>query len=208
MKNLVYIVFLFALLSCGENKSSHKETTNDSEKGKTETTSAGISKKILSNALLSYSIIKTRQIKSLKNDSLENVINTWLEQNENANINDLVDFNLELTKNQLNFIFDKCSSDLSTIIKTHKANCIGYSALFNSLMNYTLTKKQLHKRYKCLHYVGKIYYAGQNINDLFNDPFFKDHDFNMVKDKENKNNIVVDPSLYEYLGIKRICIKK
>ena len=206
MKNLLYILIFFSLLSCREN--NVKKETGNIKKDKIKTTDKGTTDKLSSYLQLSYSIIKTRQTKSLKNDSLKNVIETWLKQNEDADINDLVDFNLDLTSNQLSFTFDKCSSDPATIIKTRKANCIGYSALFCSLMNYTLLKKQLQNRYQCFHYVGKIYYAGQNINALFDDPFFKDHDFNMIKDHENKNTIAVDPSLYEYIGIKRVSLKK
>jgi len=199
-------LIFFSLLSCSENNVK-KETGNNTEKDKIKPTDKGTTEKLSSYLQLSYSILKTRQTKSLKNDSLKNVIDTWLIQNEDADINDMVDFNLDLTAKQLNFTFGKCSSDPATIINTRKANCIGYSALFSSLMNYTLGKKQLDKRYKCYHYVGKIFYAGQNINALINDPFFKDHDFNLVKDKENKNNIAVDPSFYEYSGIKRVSLK-
>lgn len=130
-----------------------------------------------------------------------------MSENENAKLSDLVDFALDITKNQLSFTFDKCSSEPTRLIKTPKANCIGYSALFNSVMNYILIKRQLDKRYECVYYVGKIYYAGQNINDLFDDSFFKDHGFNVIKDIENENTTVIDPSLHEYLGDKRIGLK-
>ncbi len=209
MRKLGYIlnfIFLFSL-SCCENEKSNKEigkkkkeTIQISEKSSTE--------RPFLNAQLSYSIIKERKSVVLKNDSLKGVINNWLKRNKKPTMDELVDFILDLTKNQLAFSFGKCSSNPNALVKKQKANCIGYSALFSSLMNYTLTKKQLDKRYECYHYVGKIYYAGQNINALFNDPFFKDHDFNMIRDIEHKNDIVVDPSLYEYLGIRRVSLRK
>lgn len=208
IKVLIIFLLLIIVISCNDTGNSNSEIKQENKIIETEADTLSITEKIISNAVLSYSIIKTRASKELKNDSLKTIINNWLKQNENANIDDMVNFNLELTKNQLSFTFDKCPSELSKLIKTRKANCIGYSALFNSLMNYTLIKKQLDKRYECIHYVGKIYYAGQNINSLFNDPFFKDHDFNIINDIENKQSIAVDPSLYEYLGIKRVTIKK
>ena len=75
-------------------------------------------------------------------------------------------------------------------------------------MNYALLQKPYSNKYKCRHYVGKIYFAGQNINALFNDPFFKDHDFNIIKSADGKEEIAVDPSLYEYLNVKRVVVKR
>lgn len=206
MRFLLYILTIYTLLlySCNENKQIDNSTQN--ENMQTEITANNESS--IKYALLSYSIIKTRKSNKLKNDSLKTVIDSWMEQNKDADINELIDFNLEQTKNILSFTFDKCSSDPATIIKTGKANCIGYSALFNSLMNYTLSERKLNNNYECYHYVGKIYYADQNINSLFNDPFFKDHDFNIIKNIKQNNSIAVDPSLYEYLGIKRVVVKK
>lgn len=206
MRFLLYILTIYILLlySCNENKQIDNSTQN--ENMQTEITANNESS--IKYALLSYSIIKTRKSNKLKNDSLKTVIDSWMEQNKDADINELIDFNLEQTKNILSFTFDKCSSDPATIIKTGKANCIGYSALFNSLMNYTLSERKLNNNYECYHYVGKIYYADQNINSLFNDPFFKDHDFNIIKNIKQNNSIAVDPSIYEYLGIKRVVVKK
>ena len=142
MRITIYIGLLLILLSCDENKN----TGTDKIKNNTEPKYSNKENNVLSNLQLSYSIIKTRPTKTLKNDSLKDVINTWLNQHENTSIDDLVDFNLELTSNQLTFSFDKCSPDLTSLIKNRKANCIGYSALFNSLMNYTLMKKKLNKK--------------------------------------------------------------
>ncbi|MBI5538764.1 MAG: hypothetical protein HY951_01795 [Bacteroidia bacterium] len=192
------------LFSCSEDNKADKNKQKDNKNSEIKTNDESPIK----YPLLSYSIIKTRKTDKLKNDSLKTIIDIWLDQNKDAEINEIIDFNLEQTKNILNFTFDKCSSDPPTIIKTGKANCIGYSTLFNSLMNYSLSRKKLNNKYECSHYVGKIFYAGQNINSLFNDPFFKDHDFNVIKNIKNKNNIAVDPSLYEYLGIKRVTVKK
>lgn len=206
MRTLLYnsIILILFLFSCSENNNGDLNKQSENKKTEIKKNDESPNK----YALLSYSIIKTRKSNKLKNDSLKIIIDSWLEQNKDADINELIDFNLEQTKNILSFTFDKCSSDPATIIKTGKANCIGYSALFNSLMNYTLSKRELNNKYECYHYVGKIYYAGENINSLFNDPFFKDHDFNMIKDIKNKKQIAVDPSLYEYLGIKRVIVKK
>lgn len=198
MKKLFFILSICFLFSTS--------CTNESVTSKEQKEEESVSdNKTFFESQLTYKIIKERNDSPrFENDSLEKVMGSWLTENENAKLNDLVDFALDMTINQLSFTFNKCSSNPNDLVKTGKANCIGYSSFFNSMMNYLLIKKQLNKRYECIHYVGKIYYAGQNINALFNDPFFKDHDFNMIKDIENKNTIIVDPSLYEYLGVKRI----
>ena len=203
MKNIIYIYFLISivtLFSCQDEKPGKE---ND-QKNQLKKAISKDSKSIISHLQLTYSIIKSRPSKELKNDSLKKVIDLWLQKNENASLNEMIDFNLELTSDLLDFSFEKCSSDQSTMIKNGKANCIGYSALFNSLMNYTLKETKLNKKYTCKHYVGKIYYAGQDIHSLVDDPFFKDHDLNVIRDNNNIVSVSVDPSLYEYLGVKRI----
>lgn len=153
---------------------------------------------------LSYSVLKERPNNALNNDSLKKIIDNHPEQN----IDSLTDFILEMTKRQLTFSFGKCSSNPHELVKSKKANCVGYAAFFNSLMQYALEKNNLAEEYTCHHFVGKIFYNGTNVNALFdNDPFFKDHDFNLIYKFDQSYEIAVDPSLYEYLGIRRVAIK-
>lgn len=157
---------------------------------------------------LSYSIISESGVIALKNDSLKMQINLYLQKHPAATIDSLTDFILDLTANQLRFSFGKCSSNPNQLKYNSEANCIGYAALFNSVMNYALTKKAFSGKYKCRHYRGKVWHNGQEMTAIFNDPFFKDHDFNIIENSFTGEKTGIDPSLYDYLGIKRVLIKE
>jgi hypothetical protein len=205
VKKPVLIFLLISLVgSCGEKHEKVPEKADGTIKTKSRTTK----EKANPYAGLSYSIITEKRGWPLKNDSLKKIINSWIKEKDEAGINGLADFILQLTANQLNFSFGKCGSDPSALIKKGDANCVGYAAFFNALMNYALQQKPFSKKYLCRHYAGKIYFAGQNINALFNDPFFKDHDFNIIKSRDGKVEIGVDPSLYEYMNVKRVLVRK
>jgi hypothetical protein len=156
----------------------------------------------------SYSILKERSSSTISNDSLKKELRNWIRQNPETSIEDLTDHILEMTADQLNFSFGKCSSDPDKLVTERKANCIGYSSFFNSLMEQAFAELKWTKRYNCKHYVGKIWMGKQNINALFKNPFFKDHDFNIINDLQDNSQIAVDPSLYEYLGVQRVSVRK
>ncbi|MEO5643771.1 MAG: hypothetical protein ABIQ40_00295 [Bacteroidia bacterium] len=162
---------------------------------------------------LSYSIIKEKKGIELSNDSLQRIIKGCIEINPEIGIDSLVDFILAMTSSKLSFTFDKCDSNPELLVKSKKANCVGYAAYFNSLMNYALQQKNFPEKYSCHHYVGKIFYDETNANRLFNnDPFFRDHGFNRIESsvdsESDTKNISVDPGLFEYAGVKRIKTRK
>jgi len=155
----------------------------------------------------SYSKLNKRKPYELMNDSLKKIIDRRFKNSGIIYMDSLIDFILDLTKEQLTFSFEKCEKSPNKLVRTKKANCIGYAAYFCSLMNYALEIKGLTKQYRCHHYVGKIYCSGQDLTGMFNDPFFKDHDYNTITDRKSGTEIALDPSLYEYLGVKRVLLK-
>lgn len=191
------LFFLILLFSCSQKQEGRR--TDTSEKQEVAT------KKKAANGL-SYAILRERKNRRLENDTLQKEIDEWLDGNENADLDELTDFLLDMTGRHLAFTFDKCQTEVAALGTEGKTNCIGYAAYFSSLMNYALEKKGW--KYDCRHYVGKIYFGKTNINALFkNDPFFKDHDFNVILDRKGVPVIAVDPGLYEYLGWKRIGLR-
>jgi hypothetical protein len=209
MRTFIFIFFTFFLFSCSGNQDEppvkKKDSIIDSSTQKiiSDTAQKGIFEKNLS-----YSIIGNRSEISLKNDSLKKVIDNWLKNSGSSNIDSLIDFSLELTKQALTFSFGKCPSDPELLTQTRLANCVGYASFFNSILNYALEQKGLSNQYHSEHLVGKIYYKGENVNALFKDPFFKDHDFNVIRNSVGGTVIAVDPSLYEYLGVRRISLQE
>lgn len=199
IKSYFFLVAIF-LFSCGEKNVPKEKPGSTTQKKSSQKVSPGLQ--------LSYRIISGRKSVKLTNDSLKREVDDWLEETEKFGIDAYTDFILGLTKSHLSFSFGKCASDPNLLLKSGEANCIGYAAMFNSLFNYGIKKKGLAGNYKCRHYVGKIYIAGQNVHTLFNDPFFKDHDFNVIECRNESTRIAVDPSLYDYLGVKRVALKE
>ena len=195
---LHYVLLLLLLFSCGEKQSSKSSAEKSPQK---KAPSAD-------QPLLQYKILRERKSIPLTDDSLKHEVDRWLATSHEFSIDSLADFLLDVSKEKLAFTFDKCSSDPNQLRKDPKANCVGYAAFFNSLMNYALRKKKLSNEYSCKHYVGKIYFDGSNVNAWFNDPFFRDHDFDVIHCIKTREDIAVDPSLFDYLGIRRVALKK
>lgn len=209
----ITLLFLIALtfLFCGcitENDS--EKTKIESKKFETITTLNGIylGKNIFTQNLpLEYSVLRTRNIKhELKNDSVRHKLDIWIDQNKNPSIDEMIDFSLEITSEILDFTFENTSSDLNTLLESGKANCVGYAVVFNSILNYIIdkTKEGTYPVFDTDHCVGQISINGINVHNLFTDPFFKDHDFIVINYLKCNERIAVDPSLYDYFGIKRV----
>ena len=94
-------------------------------------------------------------------------------------------------------------NDLNSNAKT---NCIGYSALFNSLANHIFENQNLNDRFRSRHFVAKIYLFGIDIHQYFNSDFFRDHDINEITDTRTGDKFYTDPTLYDYLKIDRITV--
>jgi len=195
---------MLILFSCKEN---NHDTIPENENAKFEKSKIWSEPRPGIFESFSYSKLNKRKPYELMNDSLKKIIDQRFKNSDIIYMDSLIDFILDMTKAQLTFSFEKCEKNPNRLVKTKKANCIGYAAYFCSIMNYALELKGFTKQYRCHHYVGKIYCSGQDLNEMFNDPFFKDHDYNIITDCKSGKEIAVDPSLYEYFGIKRILLK-
>ncbi len=126
----------------------------------------------------------------------------------NLKLDDIVDIALEITSNQVQFSSQNTSQDPNTLQKLKKANCIGYSALFNSIVLYLVSKNNLTEQIQAKHMIGEMHFLGFNIHQFFESSFFKDHDFNMLSNNLTGDSVFVDPSLYDYLRIKKVSAGK
>lgn len=156
------------------------------------------------NTLFSYEIVKERNVFNFNNENF-NVKNDKI---FNENINEIINDELDKTSKTLNFTFEKCNNDPNKLINSKKANCIGYSAFLSSSIQKELEKNHLEKDWKVEHKVAKIYFLNFNINEYFKSSFFKDHDFVIVENLKTKEQITIDPSLFDYFKIDRIVLKK
>jgi hypothetical protein len=115
----------------------------------------------------------------------------------------------EITDKRLLFYTENVSSDPNVVAEKGKANCIGYAALFQAAGEYILKNKNLKSRYEIKHLIGKMQLLGWDLHAVFSSPFFRDHDFNVILDKETGETLYFDPSLHDYLGIGRVrCCSK
>lgn len=161
---------------------------------------AVFSRNFLFSGLFRYEIIKERKIYSFENENFN-------EDKPAVEVEKIIQSSLEKTSSLLAFSFDPCENDPNLLLKTKKANCIGYSALLAALIQTELRKNKLDKEWKVSHEVGEIYFLNQNINQYFTSTFFKDHDFVVVENKETKERIAIDAALYDYFRINKITLK-
>ncbi len=157
----------------------------------------------LYRTLVNYSKIEIRNNIELTDKNLIEKINEQTE-NKTLSIEEIIELSNRMTSEELNFTFDKISSNPNLVSELKKANCIGYSSLFNSIGNYIIGKQKLTDKYEFKHLVGKLDFFGLDIHKLFNSPFFKDHDFNEIKNKLTNEKIYVDPSVRDYLRIDNV----
>ena len=96
------------------------------------------------------------------------------------------------------------SNNPNLVYQTGKANCIGYSALFNSIANYLIETQKLENKYRAIHLIGRLDFLGIDLHQFFDDPFLQDHDFNGIENLENGERIYIDPSLSDYFRINYV----
>ncbi len=106
-----------------------------------------------------------------------------------------------ITNKELGFSSGQVSNNPNELIHTKKANCVGYAAMFNSIANYLIKENKLEQQYASKHRIGRLALLGFNLNQLFDSPFFRDHDFNEIIKLPNSSIILIDPSLSDYLRI-------
>ena len=109
-----------------------------------------------------------------------------------------------ITGKVLQFTTDRALSNPNELLRTRRANCIGYAALFNAIANYLIRKNHLQDQIAARHQVGRLTLAGTDLHQFFDDPFFRDHDFNTLTDLASGAVIAVDPTVSDYLWIERV----
>ena len=127
--------------------------------------------------------------------------------NREINLDKILEITDKITKEELKFTMHHVSNDPNELINTNEANCIGYSAMFNSVANYLIRKNKLQNEIEAKHKIGKLELFGVDLHSFFQKPFFKDHDFNEITNKKTGKKIFIDPTVSDYLGIKRITKK-
>ncbi|MTB53658.1 hypothetical protein [Lewinella sp. W8] len=121
-----------------------------------------------------------------------------------ADIDELIDQAQDLTAARLRFTFDQSDQDPESVWNNERANCIGYAALFRAILQEQLNDLGLSEDYTVEHHVGKLYFLGLNLHSFLDHPFFRDHDYNVIRDADGTIITAIDVSVYDYIGIARI----
>lgn len=158
-------------------------------------------------ATVKYSANEQREIRKITDTTLIQLIETKI-QGENPSIESIINVSRSISKETLNFTFKKASSDPNLIYHQERANCVGYSSMFSSIADYLIKRYGLQDRFEVDHLVGHLRFLGINLHKFINNPFFRDHDFNSIKDLRTGEAIYIDPSIYDFLRIKKVSIRK
>ena len=107
-----------------------------------------------------------------------------------------------ITEEELAFTTGPAETNPNRLMHTAKANCVGYAATFASIASYLVKRYGLQEEIAVEHHVGHLLLFGINVHQLFDDPFFKDHDYNVVRDRRTGERVAVDVTVSDYLGVE------
>ena len=154
--------------------------------------------------IVTYKSIGQRTTYVVTNDKLIQYIEENCIGKKNKSIEEIIKESLSLTSKTLNFTFSKNDQNPNKLIDSKTANCIGYAAFFSAVCDYQLKKYNLSEQWIVSSEIGQLFVFGTNIHNYFDSPFFKDHDFVIIKNKTTKEFFAVDPSINDYLHINYI----
>ncbi len=117
----------------------------------------------------------------------ENIVNV-----KDTKIEEIINVGLSTTSQLLEFTASKNYNNPNKLIDTKTANRIGYATFFSSICNYLLEKKNI-RDWKAVPHKGQLYFLGVNVHQYFDSPFFKDHDFAIIQNKNTGEILAVDP---------------
>ncbi|WP_236263868.1 hypothetical protein [Dysgonomonas sp. Marseille-P4677] len=149
-----------------------------------------------------------RKSYELKDDKLAAHINQSLPNDEsldtNIDIEAIIDFSLNITADALDFSTEYTDNEPLKAFENGGANCVGYAAFTAATGSYLIKRFGLDKEWEAKPKKGKLYLFGNNMHKNVKDGWFKDHDFVVFRNKSTKEEIYVDPTAFDYFGVKRV----
>lgn len=157
--------------------------------------------------VVAYDSIDIRMNYKITDKKLQDCINASMENESEMNIDEIIERSLEITACELNFTSAKNDVDPNRLIHSRTAHCVGYAAFCAAVCNDILKKHHLDRTWSATPHIGKLYFLGMNAHNWFNSPFFKDHDFVIIRNRETGEIKAVDPTLYDYFYIEEVAVK-
>ena len=155
---------------------------------------------------ISYDEVGKRDVYAITNKDIINCI-TKNKKERNLTFNEILSLSHSITNKSLYFTPEKNHLDPNLLYQSKSAHCIGYAGFFSAICNFLLIQNNLEKEWEVTHSIGEIYVLDCNIHDYFETPFFKDHDFVKISNKETNKIIAIDPTVSDYLGVQIIRVK-
>lgn len=157
-------------------------------------------------ATVNYTKVGERENIRIVDENLIDLIDNEI-GDKSIDIEEVVRIAKYITNESFNFTTENVSKDPNLLINTSKANCVGYSGMFNSIANYIIRQKNLENTFVAKHLIGKLSFLGFNVHSLFKNSFLKNHDYNQVINIKTGDTIYIDPSLSDYFKIHRVNCK-
>jgi len=162
---------------------------------------------VIYRSIINYNEIGHRKEIQITNKKLiGKIINK--SRNRKIDLEEIAEIADEITNSELKFTMNRTSSNPNELINTKYANCVGYSAMFNSIASYLIRYNNLQNEIEAEHKVGELDLLGINIHHFFESTFFKDHDFVTIENKTTGEIYAVDPTVNDYFNIDFISYEK
>ncbi|MBL7799061.1 MAG: hypothetical protein JNJ90_21355 [Saprospiraceae bacterium] len=156
---------------------------------------------------VTYQEIGQRQVIALQDSGV--VADMQKKRNQRAlSVEEIVEISRSETSARLRYTTGKASSNPNVAARSGAANCVGYSALFGSMVNQLSLEQRSSHSLRARHLIGRLYFLGVDMHQFFSSPFFRDHDFVEIEDVTTGEKIFVDPVVSDYLGIDRVTRKR
>ncbi len=108
---------------------------------------------------------KRKEIEVVDKKLIERILRE--SKNREIDFEEIADIADEITKSELRFSTNRTSTNPNKLIHTKQANCVGYSATFNSIANFLIRKLHLQNEITAEHKIGKLYFLGINVHRFF-----------------------------------------
>lgn len=151
--------------------------------------------------VVTYKSIGLRTNYLATDDKFIDYIDSGIDIQSHPDVVHIIKLGISLTSSQLNFTIHKNENDPNKLFTTKKANCVGYAAFFATTCNYLFKKYNLNDSWTAIPQIGQLYFLGTNIHKYLKSPFFKDHDFVIIKNISTGEILAVDPTVSDYLCI-------
>jgi hypothetical protein len=149
-----------------------------------------------------YEPVGERTILVVNNPDLQSEITGWATKNPTASVKSRIAFSRRLTAKSASFVMRSASGQPDDVYVSGEANCVGYARLFAGVLEEVNKAMGAERSVSQAVLIAELNLFGQSLHQLFNDPFWRDHDYNRVTDLETGEVYFLDVTLYDYLGVR------